>query len=860
MWNSFKDEKLICIDLETKDEDLKENGPGYHRSGSFIAGIAIATPSGRREYYPIAHEAGENLDREKVLAFMREELSTDIPKVGANILYDAGFLHCAGVPLGGLWFDVLSAEALLREDRLSYSLDAVSKDYLGEGKVDDALDAFLIQHFGKKNPKANIWRAPGDIVAPYAIGDVDITLRTFELQRKKLEDEGLWDLFLLETKLLPMLLAMRLRGVRVDIPKAEELYERLGMEITEKNKEIEKIAGRPLSIWAAADLAHAFDDAGLSYPLTEKTRKPSITATLLERTEHPLAKLIVDVRKADKFRETFLLGSILEKHYNGRVHCQFNPLKSEAGGTISGRFSSCVASWTPIVTKRGEIPISQVQIGDEVFTHKRRWRKVTHTWIKGREQMFNVHLSNGQTLTCTGGHRVYIEELDEQSKEYSSSSRSMFFDEPTGNSGKIKHDAPQCFRSLENLLNEGRAESYRLVESFTFERGGEKPDEGENPRSTSQLEGDREREKWVSNYSHGRREDTLPQVCDEELNGFSSPSYRRRPQKQSPGQLSSCDSEGSSNDSFFTKARSEVVTIEKVIPCEDLDVFDITVEEDESYLACGIFSHNSSPNLQFIPTRTETGKLVRSLFIADEGEDMFSLDYSQIEYRLLAHYAYEYKLPGAEEVFDKYRENEKLDFHQAMADLTGLPRSSAKTIVFGIAYGQGVNSLKDQLGISQEAAERLLGEFHKRAPFVRALSQRVQNQTSQYGVIRTLLGRKRRFDSWVIIDKSGSPVILKKRVYGAKRAFVHKSLNALIQGSAADVMKKAMLDVWESGICDTLGVPAITCHDELVGSIPQDKKSREAVKELIYIMSNTVKLHIPLLVDGNIGANWAECK
>jgi len=607
MFQSLQGQGLISIDLETYDPDLKTQGPGYHRNG-FIAGIAVGTESGIREYYPIAHERGENLDKQKVLEYFKHELSTDVPKVGANLLYDLGFLHCAGVFVKGPLYDIQIAEPLLNESRLSYSLEALANTYLNEGKNETEMEEYLVREFGKKNPKSNIWRAPPEIVGPYAKADVDLPLRIFAKQKEALVSQSLWDLFILESKLLPMLLAMRLRGVRVDINKAQELYETLGGEQDAKLKEIEAITGFPIAIWKAKDIAKAFDILGIDYPLTEKTKAPSITASLLERTPHPFAQLLSEVRKTDKFRETFLLGTILEKHYNGRIHCQFNSLKSDAGGTVSGRFSS------------------------------------------------------------------------------------------------------------------------------------------------------------------------------------------------------------------------------------------------------------SNPNLQFIPTRTDMGKQIRALFLPDEGQDLYAVDYSQIEYRLLAHYASLYKLPGSTEVVDKYIQDDNVDFHQIVADMTGLSRSAAKTVNFGLAYGEGVAKLTEQLGVPQIEAEKLLNEYHRRAPFIRGLSQRLQMQASNTGLVTTILGRRRRFDAWVLTGRDGKPVVTHKHVYGSKRAFTHKALNALVQGSAADVMKKAMVDIWESGVVDVLGVPQLTVHDELVGSVPQDKKGREALKEMIYLMENCVKLAVPLRVDGGSGPNWKECK
>ena len=209
------------------------------------------------------------------------------PKVGANLIYDLGFFRAAGVRVAGPYYDIQIAEPLLCETRLSYSLEALSQIYLDEGKKDDEMEAYLIQHFGKKDPKANIWRAPGDVVAKYAEGDVDLPLRIFAKQKQKLEEENLWDLFILESKLIPMLLDMRFRGVRVDLDKAQEMYDALSEKQAADLAEIEALAQTKISPWNAKDLAVLFDALELEYPRTPKTNAPSFTALWLERCPYP---------------------------------------------------------------------------------------------------------------------------------------------------------------------------------------------------------------------------------------------------------------------------------------------------------------------------------------------------------------------------------------------------------------------------------------------------------------------------------------------------------------------------------------------------------------------------------------------
>ena len=306
-----------------------------------------------------------------------------------------------------------------------------------------------------------------------------------------------------------------------------------------------------------------------------------------------------------------------------------------------------------------------------------------------------------------------------------------------------------------------------------------------------------------------------------------------------------------------------MVTIEEIEISGDYQVYDITVAEDESYEACGVFSHNSSsPNLQVIPTRTELGKQIRGLFLPDEGQTWWKKDYSQIEYRLMVHDAAGLNLPGAKRIVEIYMNDPRADFHQAVADMTGLTRSRAKTINFGLAYGEGVDKLAVQLGLSKDDAERLLEEYHRRAPFMRPLSKGASAQAASKGIIQTLFGRRRRFEAWEITkwnkDGTKEQKIFPHRVPGSRRAFTHAALNARIQGSAADIMKKAMVDVWESGVCDILGVPQLTVHDELDGSKPKGAKAKKALDEVTAIMERTVKLRVPLLVDSGEGINWGK--
>ena len=292
------------------------------------------------------------------------------------------------------------------------------------------------------------------------------------------------------------------------------------------------------------------------------------------------------------------------------------------------------------------------------------------------------------------------------------------------------------------------------------------------------------------------------------------------------------------------------------------------LKKDDSGTVSGRFS-SSYPNLQNIPSRhPEYGPLLRSIFIPEEGMLWGSLDWSQIEYRLLVHYAEITVGINATDAVAKYRDDPKTDFHQMASELTGVERSKAKSINFGVVYGMGAKSLASHLKTTEDDAKSVLSEFHKRAPFIKGMLDRLSNVAADRGYIKTILGRRRRFKHWEVNFEKGYEIVHEDELenfferFGQRRkrrAKTYSALNALLQGSAADIMKQAMRASWDAGLYDVL-VPHITVHDELNVSVPDTNEGREAFKELHNIMCNTVELEVPLLVDSNIATNWSEAK
>ena len=308
----------------------------------------------------------------------------------------------------------------------------------------------------------------------------------------------------------------------------------------------------------------------------------------------------------------------------------------------------------------------------------------------------------------------------------------------------------------------------------------------------------------------------------------------------------------------------------------------------------GRFSY-SNPNLQQVPARNkDLGPLIRSLFLPERNHTWGCFDYSQQEPRLVIHYASASPtLKNDDEVkkiVEQFKNND-VDFHQTVADMAGIERLQAKTINLGLFYGMGKAKLHAELGSKNpEEAEKLFDKYHERVPFVKGLMNNTSRDAQSSGYITTLLGRRCRFETWELNEYnpgvfkpamtkaeaeaesvSKQKVALKKRYkykldlkeiteeeiekIGKKirskirRAYTYKALNKLIQGSAADMTKKAMLDLYEENI-----IPHIQIHDELDISV----ESKKHADKIIDIMQKAVKLNVPNKVDYESGENWGD--
>jgi len=324
----------IAIDLETRDPNLTTMGSGSVRGDGEVVGIAVAV-EGWSGYFPIAHEGGGNMDRALVLDWFEEVLQTTSTKIFHNAMYDVSWIRSLGFYINGGIIDTMVAASLCDENRWSFTLDSVGKDYIGMRKNEK-----LLQEAAKEwgiNPKAEMWRLPAPFVGEYAEKDAEMTLKLWHALQHEIKKQDLWDVFNLETNLFPCLVDMKFKGVRVDVAKAHAVKTQLTVTEGKLLRDIKKMAGFDVEIWAAASIAKAFEKAKLPYDRTEKGA-PSFTKNFLATHPHELPKLINQAREINKANTTFI-DTILKHEHKGRIHADINQIRSDDGGTVTGRFS-----------------------------------------------------------------------------------------------------------------------------------------------------------------------------------------------------------------------------------------------------------------------------------------------------------------------------------------------------------------------------------------------------------------------------------------------------------------------------------------------------------------------------------------
>jgi DNA polymerase I-like protein with 3'-5' exonuclease and polymerase domains len=332
---SLKGYSHVAIDLETKDPGLKSMGSGAIRGHGNIVGIAVAV-EGWSAYYPIAHEGGGNMDKDKVMAWIKEVCAAPNVKLFHNAMYDVCWLRAAGVKIYGKIIDTMVMASLLDENRLWYTLNSIAFDKLGKTKNETALNE-AAQSWGI-DPKSEMYKLPAMYVGNYAEKDAQLTLELYTVLNKDIQLNKLNNIFELETDLFPCLIDMKFKGVRVDIEKAQQVKRQLVKQENELLLKIKQETGIEPQIWAAKNIAEIFDKRELKYERTEKSSAPSFTKNFLSEHKDPIVQMIAKAREINKAHTTFI-DTILKFTHKGRIHADINPIRSDQGGTVTGRFS-----------------------------------------------------------------------------------------------------------------------------------------------------------------------------------------------------------------------------------------------------------------------------------------------------------------------------------------------------------------------------------------------------------------------------------------------------------------------------------------------------------------------------------------
>jgi DNA polymerase I-like protein with 3'-5' exonuclease and polymerase domains len=297
--------------------------------------------------------------------------------------------------------------------------------------------------------------------------------------------------------------------------------------------------------------------------------------------------------------------------------------------------------------------------------------------------------------------------------------------------------------------------------------------------------------------------------------------------------------------------------------------------------AGGTRSHRfsySNPPLQQMPSpdKDEIGVDIRCCFMPEKGQRWCALDYSQQEPRLTVHFASKVGAKGAEAAVQRYLDNPKTDYHTMVAEMTQRPRPVAKILNLAMTYGKGKRSLADELGVSLEEAEGILIDYHNRLPFIKSLEDKCKIAAANRGYIKLIDGARMHYPQWeggyleweerLAAERNGkklTPCTMEEaRERQAdpdhpwsrtrlRRADTRKSLNNLIQGSAARQTKRAMKVMWDEGI-----LPMIQMHDEV--GLSEDDKA--VAQRAVDIMIETTPLVVPTIVDFEVGPTWGEAK
>ena len=425
---NFKEEPRIAVDIETLDPLLTKKGPGVYRKDGYVTGVSLSNGS-FSEYYPFSHPDVPLDTCMQNRRYITDQLGHSNEKVFARAIYDLDWLeHFEKIPVRGTIHDIQIAEPLLDEYRRSYSVDNLAKDYLGKQKLTNVINEYAMEQGwisrGAKNGIQHQYRMPASIVAPYASEDAELTFKIFELQWTKMQEEDLMEIYGIERSLIPLLLHLRRTGVRVD----EKGLTRTGIQLSDLKYEVQstinKNAGFTVNVNSARDLERLFQQYNLPVTYGEPTDamyakgltrgNPSFNKAVLKAVNHPVAQSILELRHISTLL-SFYIHPYPELMVDGRLHCEFNQLRSDDFGTVSGRFSSTNPNLQQVSAKEEEDSSEGVLQGQVI--RKLFIPEEDHDWVKFDYSQIEYRLI-AHYATGEGAESIRRRYIDDPSTDY----------------------------------------------------------------------------------------------------------------------------------------------------------------------------------------------------------------------------------------------------------------------------------------------------------------------------------------------------------------------------------------------------------------------------------------------------------
>lgn len=762
---SWAGAKRVGVDIETCDPDLKELGPGPRRKNAFIAGVSFAIEDGPRFYLPLRHEGGDNVENpEQALVYLRDNAREFTEEIGGqNLQYDLDFLSTQE----NIRFDrvrairdTMIADPLINELHRSYSLDAIAARRQLPGK-DEELLREAARHFGV-DPKSGLWRLPARFVAPYAEHDAQLPLLVLRRQERDIEEQDLWEVWNIESQLLPVLLKMRQRGVRVSeerLSKVEEWSLQQEAEALAKIRHITGVSINVGDVMKATVIGPALEHVGVKLQWGEtKTGKPTVSidkdllagvAAGAEKgsAAHTVATQLSWARKTNKLRTTFA-RSVRSHMTNGRIHTSFNQLRKtdddgDEGGAAYGRLS-CEApnmqqqpardefakmwrsiylpeeggewgaldycfhpstevltdeGWKPLPTLSGREQLAQWRGGEISFA-----KPLSYQRIEFDGDLVHVRGDRQAELLMTPNHNCLLIGADGKERWL----KAEQYEEVEAfqlHAGLRKSGTPTDFAILRLAVMVQadasiRSESYRLW--------FKKPRKIERARQLLQAAGiewrEYECEKKAAGHAVVFKRDWRIEAFVDDQKMFQRDA------------LLALD--GASRDVFLDELEHWDGTSARHTYCSG-NLHNVEVVQEIAVLTNRRANLGQLARGWFVTltrrTRTWAGKfrtnrlpykgpvycvtMPQSTVVTRLNGRVSITGQSQQEPRMLIHYAEVCNLTGAYAAAQRYRDDPSTDNHQMMSDMTGVPRKQAKELFLGKVYGMGGAKLCRKLGL-----------------------------------------------------------------------------------------------------------------------------------------------------------------